>query len=175
MNCHQLFARRCVGSFERRKKQWLVNGCIWMPSTVLFSFGPSKRSQKSWRWKFVSVLPLTPRIQTDVDDKKVRYHGLTFTTLEMSPAIVSGIVTGDAPVSYWPMFSPSQVTDPKIFAKVNSPHSEVANRDLKIWGRQRQRKGRKKVNSRSFMQSSSRLLQVTNFAKCRRTLLKLKS
>ena len=51
---------------------------------------------------------------------------------EMSPAIVSGIVTGDAPVSYWPMFSPSQVTDPKIFAKVNSPHSEVANRDLKI-------------------------------------------
>ena len=25
---------------------------------------------------------------------------------EMCPAIVSGIVTGDAPVSYWPIFSP---------------------------------------------------------------------
>ena len=26
---------------------------------------------------------MTPRIQTDVDDTKFRYHGLTFTTLEM--------------------------------------------------------------------------------------------
>ena len=28
------------------------------------------------------------------------------TGAEMSPAIVSGIVTGDAPVSYWPIFFP---------------------------------------------------------------------
>ena len=28
------------------------------------------------------------------------------TGAEMSPAIVSGIVTGDAPLSYWPVFFP---------------------------------------------------------------------
>ena len=38
----------------------------------------------------------------------------------MFPAIVSGIVTGDAPVSYWPNFLPSLVTLPGVFAKVNS-------------------------------------------------------
>ena len=30
------------------------------------------------------------------------------TDAETSPAIVSGIVTGDAPFSYWPIFSLSQ-------------------------------------------------------------------
>ena len=30
------------------------------------------------------------------------------TDAEISPAIVSGIVTGDAPFSYWPIFSLSQ-------------------------------------------------------------------
>ena len=34
----------------------------------------------------------------------------------MSPAIVSGIVTGDAPVSYWPFFFLSLVTVPEVFA-----------------------------------------------------------
>ena len=35
----------------------------------------------------------------------------------MSPAIVSGIVTGDAPVSYWPIFFfLSLVTVPEVFA-----------------------------------------------------------
>ena len=38
----------------------------------------------------------------------------------MRPAIVSGIVTGDALVSYWPIFSLSLVTVPGAFAKVNS-------------------------------------------------------
>jgi len=39
----------------------------------------------------------------------------------MRPAIVSGIVTGDASVSYWPIFFPlSTVTVPEAFAKVNS-------------------------------------------------------
>ena len=38
----------------------------------------------------------------------------------MSPAIASGIVTGDAPFSYWPIFSVSIVTVPEVFAKVNS-------------------------------------------------------
>ena len=49
----------------------------------------------------------------------------------MSPASVSGIVTGDAPVSYWPIFSPSLVKIPEVFAWVNSAQfllvSKVAN------------------------------------------------
>ena len=44
----------------------------------------------------------------------------------------------------------------------------------KIWGRRRQWKRRWKSEF-AFFQSSSRLLQVTNFVKCRRTLLKLNS
>ena len=39
---------------------------------------------------------------------------------EICPAVVSGIVTGNAPVSYWPIFSPFLVTVPKVFAKSNS-------------------------------------------------------
>ena len=42
------------------------------------------------------------------------------TGVEMHPAIVCGIVTGDMPVSYWLIFSPSLVTVPKVYAKVNS-------------------------------------------------------
>ena len=38
----------------------------------------------------------------------------------MRPAIVSGIVTGVAPISDWPIFSLSLVTVSKVFAKVNS-------------------------------------------------------
>ena len=40
----------------------------------------------------------------------------------MRPAIDSGIVTDDAPVSYWPIFSQSLETVPEVFAKVNSAH-----------------------------------------------------
>ena len=36
----------------------------------------------------------------------------------MLPAIVSGIVTGDAPVSYWPIFFLSLGTVPEVFANV---------------------------------------------------------
>ena len=38
----------------------------------------------------------------------------------MRPAIGSGIATGDAPVSYWPIFSLSLVTVPEVFMKVKS-------------------------------------------------------
>ena len=38
----------------------------------------------------------------------------------MGPAIVSRIVTGDAPVSYWPIFSLSPVIVPEVFMKVKS-------------------------------------------------------
>ena len=41
------------------------------------------------------------------------------TGAEMPPAVVSGIVTGDSPVSYWLFFpSVSPVTFPDVFAKV---------------------------------------------------------
>ena len=36
----------------------------------------------------------------------------------MRPAIGSGIATGDAPVSYWQIFSLSLVTVPEVFMKV---------------------------------------------------------
>ena len=42
------------------------------------------------------------------------------TETEMRLAIVSGIIFGDETVSYWPIFSLSLVTVPKVFAKVNS-------------------------------------------------------
>jgi len=38
----------------------------------------------------------------------------------MYPAIDSGIATGDAPVSYWLIFSQSMETVPEVFAKVIS-------------------------------------------------------
>ena len=38
----------------------------------------------------------------------------------MRLAIVSGIVTGDAPVSYWSISPLPLVTVPEVFAKVNS-------------------------------------------------------
>ena len=38
----------------------------------------------------------------------------------MCPAIVSGIVTGDALVSYWSMFSISPVAVPEVSAKASS-------------------------------------------------------
>ena len=36
-------------------------------------------------------------------------------------AIVSGIVTGDAPVCYWPVFFRSLLTVPQVFAKLTRP------------------------------------------------------
>ena len=42
------------------------------------------------------------------------------TGTEMPPAIVSGIGIGDALISYWPIFSLSQITVPEVLVKVNS-------------------------------------------------------
>ena len=42
------------------------------------------------------------------------------TGAEMRPAMVPGIVTKDALVSYWPIFFLFLVTDPEVFARVNS-------------------------------------------------------
>ena len=41
---------------------------------------------------------------------------------EMCPAMICGIVTGEASVSNWPFFFLlSPVTVPEVFAKINSP------------------------------------------------------
>ena len=37
----------------------------------------------------------------------------------VSPQLFSGIVTRDAPVSYWPILSVSPVTDPGVLANCN--------------------------------------------------------
>ena len=42
------------------------------------------------------------------------------TGAEMCPVVFLLIFTGDALVSYWPMFFLSLVTVPEVFAKVNS-------------------------------------------------------
>ena len=44
------------------------------------------------------------------------------TGAETRPAIVSGIVNGDAQLSYWTIFPLALVTVPGVFAKVNSAH-----------------------------------------------------
>ena len=38
-----------------------------------------------------------------------------------TPAMVNGIITGDGPVSYWPILPLSLVTLPEVFAKVIRP------------------------------------------------------
>ena len=52
------------------------------------------------------------------------------TGAEIRPTVASGIVTGDASVSYWTILSLSLVTIPEVIAKVNSFFfhvSKVAN------------------------------------------------
>ena len=43
----------------------------------------------------------------------------------MCPVIVSGIVSEDAQISYWPLFSLSLITVPEIFAKFNLYPSRI--------------------------------------------------
>ena len=45
----------------------------------------------------------------------------------MRPAIVSGIVTGDAPISYWPFFSLSQKSLRTLARPSSSLISKVVN------------------------------------------------
>ena len=55
------------------------------------------------------------------------------TGAEMRPAIVSGIVTEDASISYWPIFSLSLVTVPEVFANVNSVQFPSLPRSYLVW------------------------------------------
>ena len=47
------------------------------------------------------------------------------TGAEMCPATISGMVSEDAPVSYWPIFSLFLITVPEVFAKVDSTQYNV--------------------------------------------------
>ena len=51
----------------------------------------------------------------------------------MLPAVASGIVTGDAPVSYWPIFSLSLVTLPEVFAKKDAYISRLLQDEAFSW------------------------------------------
>ena len=51
------------------------------------------------------------------------------TGAETCPAIASGMVTCDAPISYWTIFSFYLVTVPEVFPKVNL--SQVARSEIK--------------------------------------------
>ena len=63
---------------------------------------------------------------SSIQPKQPRKNQITFapseakTGAELCPAIVCRIVTGNVPVSYWPIFFPVLLTIPEVFAKVNS-------------------------------------------------------
>ena len=61
---------------------------------------------------------MTRKFWPNIPLKKVIGHFTNerVTGAKMRPAIVSGSVTGDTPVSYWPVLE----TVPELFAKVNS-------------------------------------------------------
>ena len=68
------------------------------------------------------LFPVAMKIRLSSIRRFVKEKG---TGAEMCPAIVSGIVTGDVPVSYWPILSLSLVTVPEVFTKVNSAQSPL--------------------------------------------------
>ena len=61
---------------------------------------------------------MTRKIWPNIPLKKAigQFRNEKRTGAEMRPAIVSGSVAGDAPVSYWPVLE----IVPELFAKVNS-------------------------------------------------------
>jgi len=53
----------------------------------------------------------------------------------MCPAIVSRIVTGGAPISYWPnFFCLYPATVPEVFANVNSAHFFSVSKEANVRG-----------------------------------------
>ena len=70
-----------------------------------------------FRTQFVKR-PVFPFATLETTKKKTKQNKKTGAA--MLPAIVSGIATGDAPVSCWQFFSLSLVTVPEVFMKVKS-------------------------------------------------------
>ena len=76
------------------------------------------------KWTLLTREPTGFPIRDFRNDKKIIIIIIEIkkktTGAEMCPAIGSGIASGDAPVSYWPLFSLSLVTVPEVFMKVKS-------------------------------------------------------
>ena len=69
----------------------------------------------AWTWALVSrPRPPQPFLFPQVHSAICHFRNEKETGAEMRAAIVSGIVTGDAPFSYWPMFLPDPSNTPRI-------------------------------------------------------------
>ena len=101
--------------------RFLLSVCLWMQGSqlcqwnnykILFSFNAVKFHRYNIEpVAFCTLVVLchgsTLRCLEPVrGSKRGRPLHVEGTGAEMRPAMVSGIVTGDAPVSYWPIFSP---------------------------------------------------------------------
>ena len=114
----------------------MTDAAVEQAKMLLTSTGPEPRTYLKQPFSASdSPLPSELQIKESVEvwnntrETNLRYQH-KFATLEnekrtgakMRGAIVFGIVPGNAPVSYWPIFFLlSLVTVPEVFAKVNSP------------------------------------------------------
>ena len=88
------------------KKKWFVQIVNTIPKWTLLTREPTGFPIRYFR-----------NDKKKINNKKIKKKK---TGAEMRPAIGSGIATGDAPVSYWPIFSLSLVRVPEAFMKVKS-------------------------------------------------------
>ena len=96
------FSTRASSLDEKKKKTIILNSSQGLRQPPFEQLGPGRFSPSSRRGE---------RMRHFRNDKG--------TGAEMPPANVSGIVTRDSLVSYWPDFPMSPVTVPEAFAKVN--------------------------------------------------------
>ena len=141
---------RILGAFGKVKNDWLMVALGFHQPTNHIERLLRKQSHKSLHQNLVPMLPKFQdwRLQIRPDlVKRLTVKNLPSTHYfkiqqfnrysssirritkekgtgaEMCLPSVSGIVTGDAPVSYWPILSLYLVTVPEVFAKVNSAQS----------------------------------------------------
>ena len=89
---------------------------IWKSSPVFFGRNiPNGDSSYICDLSLIPVIPVTGKWNWFVQIVNTIQNGA-----ELRPAIASGNVIGDAPVSYWPIFSLSLVTVSEVFMKVKS-------------------------------------------------------
>ena len=141
---------RILGAFGKVKNDWLMVALGFHQPTNHIERLLRKQSHKSLHQNLVPMLPKFQDCRLQIRPDLVKW--LTVKNLpsthyfkiqqfnrysssirritkekgtgaEMCLPSVSGIVTGDAPVSYWPILSLSLVTVPEVFAKVNSAQS----------------------------------------------------
>ena len=95
-----------------------TTGNVVLQCTLLRSYDQDLSTTFSacYQLPFSRALPRLP-LYTHVSRHFVNEKG---TGAEICPAVVFGIVTGNAPVSYWSILNPFIVTVPNVFAKVNS-------------------------------------------------------